>query len=284
MYTIALTFASVAMAQSSQKVVFITGSTDGLGRELAFRMAATGAHVIVHGRNLERGKEVVDSIRKLGNGARATFYAADFGKLSDVRALADSVLKNHPRLDVLINNAGIWLRTYPTRELSADGNELTWQVNYLAGFLLTHLLEPLLTKSAPSRVVNVVSRSQTPIDLDDVNQVRSFSGGRAYSMSKLAQVMFTFDLARELENKRVRVYAVHPSSQMDTYLVRNAGGMPRSTVAEGAVAVMNLVTTESIPTGAYYEILAIGRANAQAYDEAARARLQSISKQQTGIK
>ena len=274
--------AMAAGAQTAQEVVLITGSTDGLGRELALRMGATGAHVIVHGRNRERGKEVVDSIRKL-KGAKATFYAADFAKLADVRALADSVRKNFARLDVLINNAGIWLRNESTRTLSADGNELTWQVNYLSGFLLTHLLEPLLVKSAPSRVVNVASRSQQPINLDDVNQSRAFSGGRAYGMSKLAQVMFSFDLARELEAKRVRVYVVHPASQMDTYLVRNVGSVPRSTIAEGANSVMNLVTTESVPTGAYYVMLAPGRALPQAYDDAARARLRAISRQQTGM-
>jgi NAD(P)-dependent dehydrogenase (short-subunit alcohol dehydrogenase family) len=277
-------FAASGAAQAAQKTVLITGSTDGLGRELAFRIGATGAHVIVHGRNRERGMQVADSIRKLGKGARATFYAADFAKLADVRALADSVLKNHARLDVLINNAGIWLRTATTRQLSADGNELSWQVNYLSGFLLTHLLKPLLVKSAPSRVINVASRAHGPIDLDDVNQERNFSGQRGYTTSKMAQIMFTFDLARELESARVRVYAVHPASQMDTYMVRNAGSMPRSTVDDGAASVMNLVTTESIPTGAYYDMLAPGRAASQAYDEAARARLREISRRQTGLR
>jgi NAD(P)-dependent dehydrogenase (short-subunit alcohol dehydrogenase family) len=271
-------------AQQQRKVVLITGSTDGLGRELAFRIGASGAHVIVHGRNRERGMQVADSIQKLGKGATAQFLAADLASFAQVRALADTIMKEHGRLDLLINNAGIWLRNATSRELSADGNELSFQVNYLSGFLLTHRLKPLLVKSAPARVINVASRSQSPIDLDDVNQERSFSGQRGYTTSKLAQVMFTFDLARELEGTGVLVYAVHPASQMNTNMVRGVGAAPRSTVEEGADAVMNLVTSTGITTGSYYEGRAPGRANAQAYDEAARARLRSVSVRLTGLR
>lgn len=267
--------------QAPRKVVLITGSTDGLGRELALRLAATGAHVIVHGRNRERGAAVVDSIRKLGSGG-AKFYAADFGSFAEVRALADSILKDYDRLDLLINNAGIWLRDATTRQLSRDGNELTFQVNYLSHYLLTHRLRPLLVRSAPSRVINVASRSHAALDLADVNQDRNFSGQRGYSTSKLAQIMFTFDLARELEASRVLVYAVHPASQMDTYMVRAVGNIPRSTVDEGVASVMNLVTASGIATGAYYDQLAPGRANAQAYDESARRQLRDISRRLTG--
>ena len=271
-------------AQQQRKVVLITGSTDGLGRELAFRIGASGAHVIVHGRNRERGMQVADSIQKLGKGATAQFLAADLASFAQVRALADTIMKEHGRLDLLINNAGIWLRNATSRELSADRNELSFQVNYLSGFLLTHRLKPLLVKSAPARVINVASRSQSPINLDDVNQERSFSGQRGYTTSKLAQVMFTFDLAQELERTGVLVYAVHPASQMNTAMVRGAGAAPRSTVEEGADAVMNLVTSTGIPTGSYYEGRAPGRANAQAYDEAARARLRSVSARLTGLR
>ena len=271
-------------AQQQRKVVLITGSTDGLGRELAFRIGASGAHVIVHGRNRERGMQVADSIQKLGKGATAQFLAADLASFAQVRALADTIMKEHGRLDLLINNAGIWLRNATSRELSADGNELSFQVNYLSGFLLTHRLKPLLVKSAPARVINVASRSQSPINLDDVNQERSFSGQRGYTTSKLAQVMFTFDLARELEGAGVLVYAVHPASQMNTNMVRGVGAAPRSTVEEGADAVMNLVTSTGITTGSYYEGRAPGRANAQAYDEAARARLRSVSARLTGLR
>ncbi|HYV96739.1 MAG TPA: SDR family NAD(P)-dependent oxidoreductase [Gemmatimonadaceae bacterium] len=272
-------FAAAPLLAQSRPVVLITGSTDGLGRELAYRMAATGAHVIVHGRNKERGNAVVDSIRKTGKGS-AAFFSADFSSLAQVRAFADTILKRYPRLDILVNNAGIWTPEGP-RQVSADGYEMTFAVNYLAGYLLTKLLEPRLIASAPSRIVNVASISQSPIDFTDVNQERGYNGGRAYGMSKLAQVMFTIDLAKELEGKRVTVVAVHPASQMDTHLVRATGRMPRSTVDEGADAVMNVITGKNITNGGFYAGLTPGRAYPQAYDAGAREQLRLISEKLT---
>ncbi len=266
-----------------RQVVLITGSTDGLGRELALRLGAMGADVIVHGRNRARGDSVVAEIKEQGKGT-ARFFAADLASLADVRALADSVIKNYPRLDILICNAGIWQANVSTRQLTVDGNEMSFQVNYLSHFLLTQLLEPLLIKSAPSRIVNVASVTQQVIDLNDVNQNSGFSGQRGYGTSKLAQVMSTFDLAKELEGTGVTVNAVHPASQMDTYMVRAVGAMPMSTVAQGADAVMNVVTTPNIGTGQFFAGLRPSSANPQAYSEADRARLKQISMQLTGLK
>ncbi len=264
------------------RVILITGSTDGLGREVALRLGATGAHIIVHGRNRERGMQVVADIQKSGKGT-ARFYAADLASFAQVRGFANTILKDYQRLDVLINNAGIWLRGASTRELSTDGNELTFQVNYLSGFLLTHMLKPLLVRSAPSRIIMVASRTQNSINLDDPNQSRGYSGQMAYGQSKLAQVMFTFDLASELAGARVTVNAVHPASQMDTEMVRNVGGTPRSTVAEGAESVLNLVHSANPGTGQFYEQLQPSRAQPQAYDQAARAKLRAISRRLTGM-
>jgi NAD(P)-dependent dehydrogenase (short-subunit alcohol dehydrogenase family) len=274
--------ASMNRPAEGQQVILITGSTDGLGREVARRLASTGAHIIVHGRNQVRGAEVVAEIEKEGKGS-ARFYAADLGELAQVRNFANTILRDYDRLDVLINNAGIWARTAESRELSADGHELSFAVNYLSGYLLTRTLLPLITKSAPSRIVNVSSTAQTPIDFDDVMLERNFSGGRAYGQSKLAQILFTFDLARELEGKGVIVNAVHPASLMATSMVREAGVTPRTTVDEGATAVMNLVTTPGLESGQYFNGLRPARANAQAYDEEARARLRQLSRELTGV-
>lgn len=260
---------------NSAKVILITGSTDGLGREVALRLGATGAHIIVHGRNRERGLAVVDEITKGGKGS-AAFYPADLASLANVRAFADTIMKHYPHIDVLINNAGVWLREGP-RQTSADGYEMTFAVNYLAGYLLTKQLLPRMIASAPSRIINVASQSQSPLDLDDVLQERSYIGQRAYTQSKLAQVMFTIDLAKELQGKRVSVVALHPASMMDTHLVAAAGMQPRSTVDEGAVAVINLVTAPSVINGMFYNGLRESRANPQAYDDAARARLHTIT-------
>src|SRR5687767_11106605 len=157
---LAMAFAAQAQTppQDSMKgqTVLITGSTDGLGREVARRVAALGAHVIVHGRNQERGKAVVDEIAKEGKGS-ARFYTADLASLSEVRTLAQTILRDYQRLDVLVNNAGVLLRD---RQVSKDGHEMHFAVNYLAGFLLTRELLPRIVASTPSRIVNVASVSQ----------------------------------------------------------------------------------------------------------------------------
>jgi NAD(P)-dependent dehydrogenase (short-subunit alcohol dehydrogenase family) len=267
-------------AAAAPRVVLITGSTDGLGRELALRLAATGAHVLVHGRNEERGRQVVEEIGRQGAGS-ARFYAADLASLREVRGLAEAVLRDQDRLDVLINNAGIGSAP-PERLVSEDGHELRFAVNYLSHYLLTRLLLPRIVASAPARIVNVASGAQTPIDFDDVMLTRDFSGSRAYAQSKLAQVLFTVDLADELEGTGVIVAALHPATFMDTEMVRRAGVEPRTSVAEGADAVMNLVTSAEIPSGQYYSGLSPARANDQAYDEEARARLRRLSDELTG--
>src|SRR5262249_18393702 len=146
------------------------------------------------------------------------------------------------------------------REVSADGYELRFAVNYLSGFLLTHLLLPLIERSAPARIVNVSSLGQQAIDFEDVMLNRSYAGVRAYCQSKLAQVMFTFDLAQQLDPKRVTVNSLHPASYMDTTMVRQAGVSPWSTVEEGAEAVLNLVTSPSLDaiTGRFFDGLKPG--------------------------
>jgi NAD(P)-dependent dehydrogenase (short-subunit alcohol dehydrogenase family) len=284
----ALVCAAAVQAQASgapgagaaqRPVVLVTGSTDGLGREVAKRLAATGAHVIVHGRNRERGLEVVREIEADGRGS-ARFLRADLASLDEVRTLARTVLTEYDRLDLLINNAGI--APPAERRLSEDGHELGFAVNYLSGFLLTHLLLPRLIESAPARIINVSSLGQAPIDFDNVMLETGYDRGRAYSQSKLAQILFTFDLARELEGTGVTANALHPATFMATGMVTALGLEPRSTVAEGAEAVMNLATSPTAGSGFFYNGMTAARANAQAYDEAARERLRNLSRRLTG--
>jgi len=267
---------------AGRPVMLITGSTDGLGREVARRLAATGAHVIIHGRNRERGAAVVEEIRRDGKGS-AAFYAADLASLAQVRELGASILRDYQRLDVLVNNAGIWL-TQGSRQVSADGHELHFAVNYLSGYLLTRTLLPLLVKSTPSRIVNVASIAQTPIDFSDVMLERGYSGGRAYGQSKLAQIIFTADLARELAGKGVTVVALHPATLMNTSMVEQAGMQPRATIAEGAEAVMQAITMAGIESGTYFNGKRATRANAQAYDEDAQRRLRELSVRLVGTR
>jgi len=266
------------------KTALVTGSTDGLGREVAGRLAGLGATVIVHGRNRERGAAVVEAIEAQGRGS-AVFYPADFASLDEVRRLAERVRASHERLDLLVNNAGIWTEDGDSsRRTSGDGHELVLAVNYLSGYLLTHLLLPLLERSAPARVVNVASAAQQPIDFENVMLTEGFSASRAYAQSKLAQVMLTFDLARELPAGRVTVNSLHPATLMNTSMVAEAGAAPRSTVAEGAEAVMQLAVSPELEgrSGLYFNGLNEARANAQAYDEEARAKLRALSRELTG--
>ena len=262
-----------------QRVALVTGSTGGLGREVAVRLGATGMHVIVHGRDAERGAEVVAEIERAGGTAR--FYRADFGSFAEVRALGEAILRDYDRLHVLVNNAGFG-RAPNERMVTQDGHELRLQVNHLAHFLLTSMVLPTIVESAPARIVNVASGSQIPIDFDDVMLEREFDGGRAYSQSKLAQIMFTFDLAEELAGTGVLVNALHPATFMDTAMVQRAGIEPQSTVAEGAEPVMNLITSPDVGTGGYYNQMTPARANAQAYDPEARRKLWELSEELTG--
>lgn len=263
-------------------VALVTGSTGGLGREVALRLGASGFHVIVHGRNVDRGMEVVREIEAGGEGT-AVFHAADLASYAEVRELAATVLREYDRLDVLVNNAGIWLEPEDGRVLSADGHELHFQVNYLSGFLLTHLLLPRLEGSGPARIVNVASAAQRPIDFDNVMLEEGYSDGRAYSQSKLAQVMFTFDLAEALAGTDLVVVALHPATFMDTDMVLSRGAQPRSSVEDGAEAVVNLIRASDVESGTYYSGLSPARANDQAYDAEARDRLRELSRRLTGL-
>jgi NAD(P)-dependent dehydrogenase (short-subunit alcohol dehydrogenase family) len=267
------------------KTVLITGSTDGLGRVVAERLAAGGAQVLIHGRSKERGEKLAQEIGAGGKG-KATFYRADLGSLAEVQRLAAEVLRDHGRVDVLVNNAGLGSGPEPAKRMvSTDGFELRFAVNHLAGFLLTYLLLPALRKGAPARIVNVSSLGQEAIDFDDVMLERAYDGGRAYRQSKLAQILFTIDLAHELADKGVIVNSLHPATFMDTNMVRLNGVEPRSTVDEGANAVLNLVASDALEgrSGLFFNGLEESRANDQAYDPEARKQLRALSLQLTGL-
>jgi NAD(P)-dependent dehydrogenase (short-subunit alcohol dehydrogenase family) len=272
------------MAKSNAKTALVTGSTDGVGREVALRLGGGGWRVLVHGRDRQRGNEVVAAIEKAGG--TAEFVAADLSTLAEVRRLGDAVQETTQRLDLLINNAGIGSGgPQGQRQESADGYELRFAVNYLSGFLLTHLLLPLIKRSAPARIVNVSSLGQQAIDFDDVMLTHDYSGMRAYRQSKLAQILFTFDLAHDLGVTGVTVNALHPATFMNTAMVRQFG-TPMSTVEEGADAIMRLAVSPDLEgkTGLYFNGQREAKADAQAYDAAARRKLKALSLELAGLK
>ena len=270
-----------------QKTVLITGATDGVGKVVAQRLAAQGARVLLHGRSAEKGARVRDEIARATGNAQLVYYDADLASLAAVRALAASVALENQRLDILINNAGIG-RGPPqqqTRAVSADGHELRFAVNYLAGFLLTQLLLPKLRASAPARIVMVASAGQQAIDFDDVMLERGYEGVRAYRQSKLAQIMYAMELTERLAGAGVTVTSLHPSTFMNTNMVREGGNAPITTVEEGADAILNLALSPALEgkSGLYFDVQREVRANPQAYDDVARERLWALSERLTGV-
>jgi NAD(P)-dependent dehydrogenase (short-subunit alcohol dehydrogenase family) len=228
--------------------------------------------VLVHGRSQERLDETLAELP--GEGHRG--YLADLAALDEVRRLAAEVNEREERLDVLVNNAGIGFAG--EREESRDGIELRFAVNYLAGYVLTTELLPLLERSKPSRIVNVSSAGQTAIDFDDPMIEHGYSGGRAYMQSKLAQILFTFDLAERLPDG-VTITALHPATYMPTKMVPS----PTSTLEEGVEATERLVTASELDgvSGAYFNGQREQDADPQAYDPDARRRLRELSERLT---
>lgn len=267
------------------KTVLITGSTDGVGRYVAQRLAAGGARVLIHGRDQERAQAVIDDIQRAGHPA-PRFYRADLSALAGARQLADAVMADFDRLDIFVSNAGIGSRSMGAeRRESADGFELRFAVNYLAGFLLAYRLLPLLKNAAPARIVNVASLGQHPIDFDDVMIAKNYSGARAYSQSKLSQIMFTVDLAEELKGSGVTVNALHPATYMNTTMVREGGVTPTSTVEQGGRAILHLIEGDDVAgkSGLFFNGMNEAQAIPQAYDVAARQKLRALSFELTGL-
>jgi NAD(P)-dependent dehydrogenase (short-subunit alcohol dehydrogenase family) len=259
------------------RTILITGATDGLGRALADRLASRGATVILHGRDQGRLDDVADGIRDARGVPRPVTLRADLAELDQVRRLAADVRATTERLDVLVSNAGIGagMPEGRGRSTSRDGHELRFAVNYLAGFLLTLELLPLLRRSAPARIVNVASLGQYPIDFDDLMLANGYSGGRAYGQSKLAQIMSGFELAARVPAREVTVNSLHPATYMPTKMVLQEAGHSIDSLETGVAATDRLVGDESLraTTGRFFDRTRETRAAPQAYDAAARTRL-----------
>jgi NAD(P)-dependent dehydrogenase (short-subunit alcohol dehydrogenase family) len=269
------------MRDAAQATILVTGATDGLGRRVAQELAAMGTTILLHGRSPERLEATLEELRSQTGSEKVNSYLADLSSLAAVRDLAERILSEHDRLDVLVNNAGTIARE---RKESKDGYELTFAVNYLSHFLLTRLLLPLLKDSAPARIVNVASAGQSPLDFSNLMLERGYDAMKAYSQSKLAQVMFTFKLAEHLQGTGVSVNALHPASLMDTKMVQSTFGYTMSTVEEGTEAVVRLAVSPEVEgvTGCYFDRTREARANRQAYDPGVRNRLWVLSEELCG--
>jgi NAD(P)-dependent dehydrogenase (short-subunit alcohol dehydrogenase family) len=261
--------------------LLITGATDGLGRALAARAHDDGWTVLAHGRSDEKLAALA------GESPGVRTFRADFASLAEVAALAEEVEAATDRLDVLVSNAGIGF-TDPgggERVESADGHELRFAVNYLAAYSLTRRLLPLLRASAPARIVEVASAGQYPIDFGDVMLERDYEGIRAYRQSKLALVMFTLDLAGELDGSGVTATTLHPGSFMPTKMVTAEGIDPLTPLEMGVDATWRLIADPALDgvTGVYFNGTRQARPEGQALDPDARRALRELSVRLTGV-
>ena len=246
-----------------------------------------GAGVLLHGRDPEKCRTVRDEIWEASGNPKLEYYVADFSSLPDVRHMAASVLESHERLDILINNAGVFPASSVNdqRFLSAQGHDLCFAVNYLAPFLLTHLLLPCLQAANNPTVVNVVSAAQESIDFENIMLMDDYSPMRAYAQSKLALTMFTFEMHDRLKDKNIRVNCLHPGSLLDTKMVREAFSEPLGSAESGAEAEVHLATSPDVEnvSGAYFEAMRPAKAHSQAYDQQARQKLWQLSLRLTDL-
>jgi NAD(P)-dependent dehydrogenase (short-subunit alcohol dehydrogenase family) len=268
----------------SKQTIFITGATDGVGKLVAHDLAKQNADatIILHGRNKDKLQNTINEIKRASNNNNMDGFVADFSALEDVRKLAKDVLSNYSSIDILINNAGAG---FAAPRYGKDGTEIRMTVNYFAPFLLTRILLPVIKNAAPSRIVNVSSAGQSPVNFDDIMLNKNFDGVKAYTQSKLALIMFTIDLAEELKDDNVTVNALHPGTYLDTNMVNAAGITPLGTAQSGADAEIYLATSPDLKniTGKYFNVKHETKAHAQAYDADARKKLNALSMKITGL-
>jgi len=277
------------------KTVLVTGATDGIGKETARRLAERGARVFIAGRNAEKGAAAVRDIATNTGTDQAEFLQADLSVQADVRGLAKAVKQRTNRLDVLVNNAGVIMFR---REETRDGIEMTFGLNHLNYFLLTHELLDLLKASAPARIVSVASiaHRRAILDFDDLQLSRGFGAWKAYSRSKLANIMFTYALARRLEGTAVTANCLHPGF-VSSHFGQNGGFLARTgmalamrfgnaiSVAQGAQTSVYLASAPEVSSqsGLYFDEGKAVKPNHASYDRHAQEKLWDISATMVGL-
>ena len=272
----------------SGQTALVTGATGGIGLATAVALAGLGARVGVVGRDEKRTAAAVQAVLAVPGSGGADGFLADFSDPREVRALAAEVLAAYSRLDVLVNNAGGY---WSDRHVSADGLEWTFAVNHLAPFLLTSLLEERLRESAPARIVTVASDAHRAgrIEFDDLQAERGYAGMRAYAQSKLANILFTRELARRLSGSGVAAYSVHPGTVRTGFaredagrlfgLVLRAGALLMKSPEQGAQTSVYAASSPELVgrTGEYLAKSRVAKPSARAQDDVAAARLWSVS-------
>ncbi|MEM0448414.1 MAG: SDR family oxidoreductase [Methanomassiliicoccales archaeon] len=269
------------------KVVLITGSTSGIGLVTATAISAMGATVVIHGRDARLAQEVVMEIKEKTKNPAVYFLLADLGNLSEVRSMADRFRRNFHRLDVLVNNAGAM---FGKRQESVDGLEMTFQVNYLSHFLLTNLLIDMLCESAPARIVNVsaTQHERGRLDFNDLQMKKKYSAQKAYAASKLAVMLFTYEMARRISCKGVTCNAVNPGlaktqlgyrSGLLTSLSKRMTDLLGKSAEKAAETTIYLATAPELEgvTGKYFEDKVEQESSEMSYNQEMAKRLWEVS-------
>ena len=264
------------------KTILITGSTDGIGKLAAIKFAKDGHKVYLHGRNSEKLDNVITEIQKLSNNQKVKGFVADFSDLDAVKKMGQQVNEEVPKLDVLINNAGIFKTP---AALTKDGLDIRFAVNYFAPFILTEALLPLLQKGTAPRIINLSSAAQAPVSYDALSGKSPLHEQAAYAQSKLALTMWSFHLAKAQND--ITVIALNPGSLLNTNMVREAYGKFWSPADKGANIIYGLAVSEEYKdiTGKYFDndkgakVGAFGDAHQDAYDDEEIEKLMAVTKE-----
>lgn len=268
----------------NNKTILITGSTDGIGKQAALELAKMGSRIFLHGRNRERAESCKEEIIRTNGNSNIETFIADLSSLEQVRELSSDIHARTEKLDVLINNAGVDMME---KQITADGYEATFAINYLAPYLLTSLLLDILQKGAPSRIINVSSsvHYKARIDFENLQGEKNFIGWHAYTTSKLAMVMFTKELAERLKNEHITCNSLHPGA-VDTKMLRARFPDFRGiSLAEGAATSVYLASSPEVEniSGEYFDKCKIAPHSPLADDPELRAKLWTISEELTKV-
>jgi NAD(P)-dependent dehydrogenase (short-subunit alcohol dehydrogenase family) len=264
------------------KTILITGSTDGIGKQTALELAQLGNRIIIHGRDINRCIDVRNHIKAISGNKYIDFIAADLSSMKAVRSMAEEIKNNYKKLDVLINNAGVFERK---KKITADGFERTFAVNHLSVFLLTGLLYDLIKNSAPARIITVSSMAHaSEIDFDNLQGEKHYDGHDAYSRSKLCNILFTFELAERLNHNGVTANCLHPGV-ISTKLLHAGWGMGGASLESGAQTSVYLAAAEELEdvTGKYFSNRRESKPAAICNDINVRKKLWKISESLCGI-
>jgi NAD(P)-dependent dehydrogenase (short-subunit alcohol dehydrogenase family) len=260
------------------RTVLITGSTDGIGKATAIGLAQMGAKVILHGRDIKKGRRVREEVAKTTGSDQLDLFIADLASQRQVRKLAADVMERHERIHVLINNAGTFL---PEQRLTEDGLETTFAVNYLATFLLTHELLDLLKNSGPSRIINVASIAHwnAKVEWNNLQGEIWYDGFQAYALSKLGIIFFTYELAERLKDSGVTANCLHPGVIKTKLLRAGFGDYPGNPPEKGARTPIYLASSPEVEmvSGKYFESCRPTRSSPLSYDRTTREKFWRIS-------